>query len=318
MAVVTQLNKAKEFLSSSFNDGWLPYALTRGKTASIEATAWSSIALMSSHPDLAAKGITFILNNQNADGGWSTTPGIGQSDWNSALAVLALRFAKFFQPQLIDEKSLNKALKEGFHYLIISRMDLMIPVLRLLLLMGAKGKEGLQFGRGWPWCKGCYSWVEPTAYSLMALKFPHSIEDDHLTKMAIAHADKFLLEHACKGGGWNHGAFYCLGEYTPPYILTTAETLVSLIDLPKNEKITEALHYLENVHYQAPSAWSLAWNILALDAYRYDCSHNINLLLSLQNKNGSFGSNFLSTALSILALSTTDGTNPFRIKEKSK
>ena len=309
MAIKDQLYKAQDFLSSAMNKGWLPYTFKRGKSPSIETTSWSAIALTLSHPEVASKAVSFILDKQNPDGGWSTSPEIQQSDWNSALALLALRLAKHYHPN--DEKSMNKAIKNGTHYLITSRMDLMIPVLRLLLLMGAKGKEGLQFGKGWPWNKGCYSWVEPTAYSLMALKIPH-IPNDSLTKIAIAHANKFLLDHTCKVGGWNHGAYYCLGEYCPPYILTSAEATLALFDLKDNDKIKLAVKYLEKTDHQAVSAWSLAWNIMALDAHGQNCHHHIDLLLSLQNKDGSFGSNYLITALSILALNTINGNNIFK------
>lgn len=254
------------------------------------------------------------MANQNDDGGWSTGPGIGTSDWTSGIVVLALRVAKYYQPNLVTEKVLNKALKNAFHYLIISRKDFMIPVLRLLLVLGAQGESGPDFGKGWPWTKNCYSWVEPTAYCLMAFKMPEMV-DEQLTNIVVSHANKFLLERACKGGGWNHGAYYCLGEFVPPYILTTAEALIALKDVPQNKTIKEALHYLSNVQFEALSPWSLAWTVLALDAYGYDYQPNLKLLLGLQDKNGSFGGNYMITALSILALNTANGINIFKLKQ---
>ena len=294
------LNRAQSFLSSSpfLADGWFPYSFTTGKTPSTEATAWTAIALAQSHPHLAKKALTFLVKNQNNDGGWSTGPGLGQSDWTSAPALLALRTIKNLQPDLIDDKIFNQSLKNVLHYLIVSRTDSMFPVLRFLLFLGANGPSGMQFGKGWPWNRNCYSWVEPTSYCLMALKLPHLI-DDHLTKLAVSHGNTFLLDRVCKGGGWNHGAFYCLGEYCPPYILTTSEALLALVDRPMDEQVKSGLNYLRDAQGESYSAWSLSWNILALDAYGYDCNHNRNLLISMQNKNGSFGSNFMVTALSI-------------------
>ena len=221
-----QITKAQESLIFGTCAGWWPYAFN-GETASTEATAWSAIALMQSHPQVAQRQLLFYWLIRIMDGGWSTGPGLGQSDWTSALAVLALRLTKHFQPDIIADQHFDSALKNALHYLLVSRTDFMYPVLRLLLLMGAKGPSGLQFGKGWPWNKNGYSWVEPTAYCLMALKFPNLI-DDHLTKLAVSHGNKFLLDRTCKGGGWNHGAFYCLGEYCPPYILTTCEALLAL------------------------------------------------------------------------------------------
>jgi len=305
------LDKSLEFLGSSIGNGSYSYAID-GKTPSTEASAWAAIALVHNKPKLEEKLVAFLLANQNNDGGWSTGPGIGPSDWTSAVALLALRIAKHYQPDVISEKIFKRSLKKAANYLITSRNDFMFPVMRLMLLLGAKGPMGLQFGKGWPWNKNCYSWVEPTAYSLMALKLPYLI-DDYLIKVAIEHAHTFLLDRACKGGGWNHGAFYALGTYCPPYILTSAEALLSLIDIPDNEQVKSGLDYLHQAHGESFSAWSLSLSILALDAFGYDCTHNINLLLNLQDKNGSFQSNYMVTALSILALQTSRGINIFKL-----
>ena len=57
---------------------------------------------------------------------------------------------------------------------------------------------------------------------------------------------------------------------------------------------------------------SLAWSILALDAYGHDCSRQLKALLKLQNNNGSFGLNYFVTALSLLAINTRNGINPLK------
>ncbi len=91
MKINEQLNKAQEFLNSSVMDGWYPYSIARGKTPSMEASSWVLIAMLQSNPELAKKIMSFLLANQNEDGGWSTGPGIGESDWTSGVVVLALR-----------------------------------------------------------------------------------------------------------------------------------------------------------------------------------------------------------------------------------
>ncbi len=177
-----------------------------------------------------------------------------------------------------------------------------------LLLQGPKS---LHYGRGWPWTAGCHNWIEPTAYSLMAFKLPELIKED-LAAPVVYHANKFLLEHSCRDGGWNHGAFYCLGQFYQPYIVTTAEALLALIDMSMDHKVQAALDYLSKISHQEPSAMSLAWTILALNAYNYECQKEIDLLLKLQKEDGGFGMNYFVTALSLLALDTINGTNPFK------
>mgnify|MGYP000258210810 CR=1 FL=1 len=148
------------------------------------------------------------------------------------------------------------------------------------------------------------------SYSLMAFKLPCIISED-LAKPAIVHANKFLLEHACRGGGWNHGAFFCLGQYYAPYIVTTAEALLGLIDIPTNNKVQAALRYLSNAAHNESSAMALAWSVLALNAFNYNSDKELKLLLELQNKDGSFGMNYFVTAISLMALNISQMASIF-------
>ncbi len=303
--------KSQNFLYKALAHGACSYLFLPRQTFSTEATAWSIIALVSSGKETVKPAIDYLIANQNTDGGWATGPGLSVSDWTSGPATLALRIAMHYQPQHIKGRSIDKSLRNATHYLLGLRVDFLSPVARLLLLL-SKGISGLHYGRGWPWDINCYNWVEPTAYCLMALKLPQLIKED-LAVPAIFHANKFLLEHACKDGGWNHGCFYSLGVYYPPYRVTTAEALLALTDAAAdNNQIQAALQYISKIEESNHSAMSLAWTALALDVYGCDNKQQLDELLRMQNENGSFGSNYLVTALSLLALNTVNGINPLR------
>ncbi len=326
---------AKQFLLSGFakekaktlsaEQAWCPYQPSGGP--SIEATCWALIAL--SHEvaidevRLINNGVgNFLVSRQNKDGGWSTSAGAGKSDWNTAPALLSLRAlespSKFQKLEEPTRHAVKRSVQKGLEYLLDSRSEFWSPVARLLMLV-AKGTKSLDYARGWPWDPHCFHWVEPTSYSLLALKMPEQ-PSQGLYKHVIEHANQFILEHVCKGGGWNHGNDITLGAYLPPYRLTTAEALVALQDVDKNHKaIQSSLNYLAAQESSDSSAISLAWSIIARHAYNQDPQKELAFLIDRQNKDGSFGvnSNMHVTAVSLIALNTMskNGFAPLKIKK---
>jgi hypothetical protein len=302
-----QHERSKQFLAAALANGSCPYAFSRAKQPSLEATAWSTIALLDDI-SVIEQTAPFLIQNQNTDGGWPTTPG-ELSNWTTSPTLLALRYVKSAHPAL-NLTGLDAAIGNGIQWLMERRTDPQVPILRLLLLY-LYGKGGLDgTGKGWAWTGNLYHWVEPTVYALMALKFPAPVDSD-LVRQSIKNGNKYLLTHTCKDGGWNHGQFFCLGENLPGYILTTSESLIALLDDADHKKVKRAVEFLSSFKYEPYSAWSLAWSIIALSTYKQDYSRNLDMLLGLQHNNGSFGSNYLATAFSIIALNTVSGTNIF-------
>ena len=185
-----QLQKTRKFLTTALSYGFCPYSFANAETASTEATAWAAISLLDYDASLSKIAIDFLIQNQNKDGGWSTSPNLGKSDWTSGPATLAIRLLSDYQQKYFDGAQIKQVLINAFHYLLKSRVDFLSPVARLMLFV-IEGPASLHYGRGWPWTEGCYNWVEPTAYSLMAFKLPCIISED-LAKPAIVHANKFL------------------------------------------------------------------------------------------------------------------------------
>lgn len=305
--------KARQFLAAQQADGWFPYKV--GGEASLEATAWSALALRTTTQDpgtaagkdsVASKAALYIVGSQNEDGGWSTILGAGKSDWSSGLALLSLRLLAQkadCAPSLNNNHSFSQAIKRGLTYLLESRTEFYKPVARLLLLM-SQGPKSLDYARGWPWDPDCFHWIEPTSYCLMALKLPQRPRQE-LYQKVIDHANAFIIEHACEGGGWNHGNNITLGSQLPPYRLTTAEALLALQDVEAHDAVQAALNYLESLAQQDSSSLSLAYSILALKSYGRKADHETNLLLARQQDDGSWGikdNSVLATALATLAL----------------
>lgn len=294
----TSHHLVKRYLIAQNQEGCFPYY--PGKTTSIESTAWCSIALR--RMDAISKAVpAFLLNAQNADGGWSTEPKAKPSDWCSALALLAVA--------LLDPDPLqNEMYLRGVDYLMNHRTELYTPLGRVVVFL----TQGPTYARGWPWNPGCYHWAEPTSYSIQALHpaGAHGLKD---VPEAISGARKALLEKACAAGGWNYGNNVMLGAQVPPFLLTTAQVLLSLQETPEHPAVRSAIAYLERAADEQTSVMTLAWMIMALDAFGRHTSKLLSNLLNRQTSEGSFGNNLLLTGLAACALCTGEKDNPLKL-----
>lgn len=303
-SVAAAYTKGTEFLLSIQNKaGWWPYK--PGNGPSMEATSWSALAVRKSVD--ANQVLDFFMKNQNKDGGWSTAPEAGFSDWATGPVLLAFRTLHSAGKEKSSDTGFGDSLNRGLLHLSDSRVEFYPPVARLLLFI-VQGEEGLKYSRGWPWDPGCFHWVEPTSYHLLALKVP-GLPEAGAYKEVIKFANKFLKEHACKGGGWNHGNELSLGAYLPPYRVTTAEALLAQQDQASAKAIADGLKVLASKSNDDDSAFSLAWSILALNAYGKDVDKETAFLVKRQKPDGSFGVNLMASALSVLALEAVQGTN---------
>jgi len=151
-------------------------------------------------------------------------------------------------------------------------------------LLGAKGQEASWFWKwkfrttdkrvrfdpdkfGWPWEPGTCSWVVPTAFALLALKQIFSCCRKGKVAYRIQRGVEMLLDRACPNGGWNAGNGIVYDAAMAPHIDATAIALLALRSEPRNELIERSLVWLEHQVCLCPAHWSLAWSILALDAY---------------------------------------------------
>lgn len=260
------------------------------------------------------KALKFLIDSQNEDGGWSTGPSEGKSDWCTGPAMFALRTVA----QKLSDKKGDASFERGANYLSESTFEVYNLPARIVLgaIQGVQKTE--ETPRGWPWSRGCYHWVEPTSYNLYAFKLPQQTKYKNGFDQMVTRAEKFLLENTCSTGGWNHGSHFSLGVNLPPYIVTTAEALLALQNYPDHKEIGRAFDFL-NANTEASeagqknSAMALAWMTLASHAFGRDSSKTLDHLISIQKKDGSFGPNMMVTALCSMALNTSDGVNPFKM-----
>ena len=129
----------------------------------------------------------------------------------------------------------------------------------------------------------------------------------------ITNANHFILEHECKGGGWNHGSSFCLNVYLPPYIVTTAEALMALQETPHAKPVQAGLEFLKKTEPKECSAMEHAWAILALHTFDQPSDSLVKSLVASQHADGSFGPDLMVSGLCALALDTAvSNRNPLK------
>jgi hypothetical protein len=173
---------------------------------------------------------------------------------------------------------------------------------------------------GWPWVPDTVSWVVPTSMALIALqraKKQGLIQGSELCSRLNLGAE-MLLDRACLEGGWNAGNAVVYGVRLRPHIDATALALAALRFHYHLPIVHISLTWMLN-RIDCPSAYSLAWVILAAAAYRDVRSDVLPALTIARDRlaalveDPSAVEDTSTIALAALALGLETGTNPFEV-----
>jgi hypothetical protein len=283
--------------------GWSSF---KGKRSNTESTSFALLALNSlgGNPFDRQKttGLKWLLQHQKEDGSWSFNDTTKQSSWTTPIAALALMsFQDQRQHALRAAKWLltQEGRKPGWVASLLVRLSLVQKVTELDPYLS-----------GWSWSPGAFSWVEPTSYSLMALKkLKRSLGGTNCDER-IRQGEMLIYDRMCENGGWNYGNSKVLGEALWPYPDVTAVALIALQDRPKSEANQKSLRALDAMMREAASGMALSWGILCLTLYNQDIQEWKKILLRNFEKTRFLGET-KALALSLLALG--NGASLFRI-----
>lgn len=115
--------------------------------------------------------------------------------------------------------------------------------------------------QGWAWIDGTFSWVEPTAMAVLALKRHRRLSG---AQARIEEGQRLLLDRACRVGGWNYGNANVLGRQLEPYTPPTALALMALRDHADTETVQRSRAYLVAHRLDERSGLALGLTRIAL------------------------------------------------------
>ncbi len=282
-AYKNHIRSAQEFLTQSeLPEGGWGY-LSDSTAAYPETTCYSLLALRDT-PFPKEKSLAWITELVNEDG-QLILPEDDSPNWGTSHLVITLERLKVLPEK--KDASINWLLAWESQYTESKIEDIELDSTLI----------------GWPWISNTFSWVQPTAYAVLALK----LSGLH-AHPRVQEAETLLFDRTCPGGGWNFGNPVMLGRPVAPSIVETAITLLALQDLPKGtDEISSGISVLEDGLPKLPSALALALGILCLTVYERPVTQHVERLLARQDKDGSWGGMNWWTALAILALQAAEG-----------
>ncbi len=236
--------------------GW-PFTSHTTQSA-IEPTALALLALPSSSVRERDAAVRFLLRTQNVNGSWPAFS--GDDAGGSGLTGLALFSLNCCRAQ-------GMVTNRAVHWLLESRGWESHWLWKWKFRTSDRHVRFDPDKFGWPWIPETVSWVVPTAYSLIALQRARGISQQDLAQLRIRRGVEMLYDRICPEGGWNAGNGVIYGFPLAPHSDVTALALLSLLTEPPNDFITTSLDWLERRAETCFAPWSLAWTILALDAF---------------------------------------------------
>ena len=252
-------------LSLQTTDGG--FGVRAGIPSTTEPTALALLALEDEHDAVAVtaarRARAWLEGAQTADGGWPAVATIAEPSWATALAVLALgRDETTREPALagarwlLGQAGAAPPRSQSFRDWLLGREAIVVMDDTLT---------------GWPWAHGTFSWVEPTAYAVLALDQLRALLPQELVTRRLDVARRMLVDRRCANGGWNYGNSRVLGEDLWPYPDTTALALLALRRGPGDPaQQATSLDALVRMLAENGSGLATALGILALDAYGRD------------------------------------------------
>lgn len=222
-----------------------------GSAGSAEPTALAALALSATAcaPERVTGALDWLASLQRDDGAVPISAEAEHSHWPTALTLLAwLRCA----PPGADTYSVR--IEKALSWLLEARGQKTPP-------------DPAVYDHdttlvGWSWVAGTHSWIEPTAYALLALRAADQA-DHPRTREGV----ELILDRALPDGGWNYGNRRVLEHVLRPFPATTGVALAALAGEPREAGIVAAIDYLTEELERVRAPLSLAWGLVGLRAW---------------------------------------------------
>lgn len=230
-----------ELLSLRGPDGGWPYRA--GAASAIEATSLALLALngRDAGADILTTAADWLAARQQADGLFTAAPPHEVGSWLTPLAAMAVAG---------QGRAANAA----------SAAEALLAMSTYTFSQFPPGTYGYDTRlAGWPWSPGAFSFVEPTALTVLFLKQAGYGEHGR-----VREAVHLLRDRVLAAGGWNYGEPEVLGGRLYPAEAPTALALLALQD-EQDATTAAGLGWLRQREGQITSLYSLGWAATALN-----------------------------------------------------
>jgi hypothetical protein len=275
---------AEEIAQYQNADGGWPYYA--GNRSRLEPTAWASLA-QTCRDGSSDAARAYFAQCQRGDGLFVDRSAPVVNFAFHALAVIASVALDF----AASPSSLHRAVGA-----IVRERGIRIPFERQYYQ-----NNHLQ---GWSWCPDTFSWVEPTAWSILALKKAAAQVPESLRAAIsgrISDGERLLFNRACVGGGWNYGNANMYGRELHAHVPTTAIALLALQDCRQEPAVSRGLSFLRRHRLAERTGMSLALVAMCLRCYE-EPADDIHAALPAAAASGAARSHVQSMAMVLYAL----------------
>jgi uncharacterized protein (DUF362 family) len=275
--------------------GWGYHA---GKASHPEPTCLALLALSTAREPFAqpiANGTASLERNHQPDGGYRLPEGRPEAGWTTAVALFTKLATgnppESMKPTVERILSVQSRVMEKDPETADMENDIDLSLV------------------GWPWAAANFGWVEPTAWSVLALRAA-GLEQHARVQQGL----KLLLDRAFDSGGANYGNRVVLGTATEPIPGPSAILLLAVQGAVDHPRVDAAVGYLRVHAAKATDLEHLAWAKIALSAHDSDTATR-DLFPELDRKIAAAAADPSTPpyrlALAALALAET---NPFRLR----
>ena len=228
--------------------GW---AYKAGAPACSEPTSVAVLALIAHHTSGSPvnNALAWLAGTQHPDGGMPISREVKIPCWPTGLATLAL---------LASSDSTSGAFRGDADKSV-----------EWLLRTGGRTFESdpRVYGHdttlsGWPWVEDTHTWLEPTAYAILALRAAG--RGGH---PRVREAVRLTFDRAIPEGGWNYGNRRMFGADLRPFPGTTGIVLAALAGEPADSRIEGGIEHVARELVRVRSPMSLGWGLIGLSAW---------------------------------------------------
>jgi hypothetical protein len=264
-----------------------------------------------------------LVRTRNADGGWPYHPGKASRLEPTCWALLALRRELSEARPLETWPTKNDLLVDratgsanhAYHAVALLALKALglehasghVKLVAALARTRGEVLPPSPFNRqdnsipGWSWIAETFSWVEPTAWALLALKQWARMPSVTVDTSRIRDGERLLVDRCMRTGGWNYGNSNVLGQELKAFVPTTAIALLAMQDRRDLPEVARSVDFLEEHATDERAGVSLALAMMALSAFDRPSAHVADALVEQISTTRDFG-NQMAAALTIYAL----------------